>query len=549
MRVLLFLTFFFVSINFTRGQEELNESQKLYATAKVWGFLKYYHPTVAKGTFKWDEQLFQILQKVRQAQTKQQVSNVFIRWIELLGTVERCSRCNSKLKKNYFDKNFDLSWIDDGKIFTYDLSKTLRFIEENRSLKENAYVETIGKAGNVEPKNEKIPDDFKWTNKNHRLLALFRYWNFIEYFFPYKYLTDENWNDVLKEMIGRFLSVESELDYNLAMLELVVKLDDSHAGLNTQLLKDYFGVKYIPVIHKIIEGQTVVTGIFNDSLARINDLAIGDIISKVNGKKTEDVLSEGEVYFQGSNRTAKAAYGWNKIFNGSTDSVELEIFRDNRLIKKKIGRYLFDDFQYKRSKKDSWRMLEGNIGYINMASFKVDHLPAIIDSLMRTNALIIDIRNYPSDYIFGYFDFLFPAGKRTFFKSIVPDLTYPGKFVWTDGDIFKFDRKPKYKGQVVILVNERTISMAEFTAMYLQSAENSFTIGSQTLAADGNVSSLEILGGYKTGMTGIGIYYPDGTQTQRTGIKIDEIVRPTIQSVAKGEDFVLNRAIEIINQR
>jgi len=48
--------------------------------------------------------------------------------------------------------------------------------------------------------------------------------------------------------------------------------------------------------------------------------------------------------------------------------------------------------------------------------------------------------------------------------------------------------KPKYKGKVAILVNERTISLAEFTAMYLQSVENSITIGSQTLAADGNVS-------------------------------------------------------------
>lgn len=40
------------------GQKKLTEEQKLVATCKVWGFLKYYHPLVAAGKFNWDEQLF-----------------------------------------------------------------------------------------------------------------------------------------------------------------------------------------------------------------------------------------------------------------------------------------------------------------------------------------------------------------------------------------------------------------------------------------------------------------------------------------------------------
>ena len=40
-----------------RSQIILDENEKLFATAKVWGFLKYYHPSVAKGEFDWDSQL------------------------------------------------------------------------------------------------------------------------------------------------------------------------------------------------------------------------------------------------------------------------------------------------------------------------------------------------------------------------------------------------------------------------------------------------------------------------------------------------------------
>ncbi len=323
--VFLFFFISFFSISFVRGQEELTENQKHYATAKVWGFLKYYHPNVTHGKFEWDKQLFKILSEVEQSNTKQEISKVYLEWINSLGSFKECARCKRLSNKKYFDKNFNLSWIDDNALFTPDLSKKLKYIEENRSLKQNAYLKTVWKAGNVEPEGEKVFEDFIWTDSNYRLLALFRYWNFIEYFFPYKYLTDENWDDVLKKMIPRFLSPSSELDYHLAMLELVVKLDDSHAGLNTPILEDFFGPKFIPVIHRIVDGKAVVTGFFNDSLAKLNDLEIGDVIIEVNGNPIGDVITDRAKYFQGSNRIAKTAYAWNKIFNGSTDSVELGI--------------------------------------------------------------------------------------------------------------------------------------------------------------------------------------------------------------------------------
>ena len=47
-------------------------------------------------------------------------------------------------------------------------------------------------------------------------------------------------------------------------------------------------------------------------------------------------------------------------------------------------------------------------------------------------------------------------------------------------------------------------------------------------------------------MTGIGVYYPDGSETQQVGIKIDEIITPTIQSVREGRDIVLEKALEYL---
>ena len=46
------------------SQSKLSETEKLASLCKVWGFLKYYHPNVAKGNFNWDEQLLNTLPKI-----------------------------------------------------------------------------------------------------------------------------------------------------------------------------------------------------------------------------------------------------------------------------------------------------------------------------------------------------------------------------------------------------------------------------------------------------------------------------------------------------
>ena len=49
-------------------------------------------------------------------------------------------------------------------------------------------------------------------------------------------------------------------------------------------------------------------------------------------------------------------------------------------------------------------------------------------------------------------------------------------------------------------------------------------------------------------ISGIGVYYPDGTETQRVGIVPDIEVKSTIEGIKKGKDELLEKAIEIINE-
>ena len=95
-------------------------------------------------------------------------------------------------------------------------------------------------------------------------------------------------------------------------------------------------------------------------------------------------------------------------------------------------------------------------------------------------------------------------------------------------------------------MDETTQSQAEYTTMAFQSAPNVTVIGSTTAAADGNVSPILLPGNIRTMISGIGVYYPDGTETQRIGVRIDEKMRPTIAGIKAGKDELMERAMAIL---
>jgi C-terminal processing protease CtpA/Prc len=125
----------------------------------------------------------------------------------------------------------------------------------------------------------------------------------------------------------------------------------------------------------------------------------------------------------------------------------------------------------------------------------------------------------------------------------------PGDFHCTQSLTFGEKNKKYYKGKIIVLIAETTQSHAEYSTMMLQTIPKTITIGSKTAGADGNISYLNLPGGIRAVYSGIGIYYPDGRETQRVGIIPDIEVKPTIQGIREGRDEILEKAIEVINQK
>src|SRR6185503_5367276 len=63
--------------------------------------------------------------------------------------------------------------------------------------------------------------EMEFPNAEYRLLALFRFWNVINYFFPYKNLIRDSWETVLPRYIPKFEANKDAADYQMTVREMV----------------------------------------------------------------------------------------------------------------------------------------------------------------------------------------------------------------------------------------------------------------------------------------------------------------------------------------
>ena len=534
----------------TFSQPTDNESGKIAIFCKIWGFLKYYHPTVTKGKLDWDKEFTTRINSVTSLTSKQEIGSYYSDWINSLGKVKNCKNCKSEIPDS-LKFNLDIAWLSDSTIFTTGLIAQLKNILKNRNQGKNYYVQQNKHVGNTSYKNEKPYKDSIFPTTELRLLALSRYWNIINYFYPYKYRIGQNWNNILLEMIPKFIDSRDTVSYHLAMLELIAKINDSHAFFVTKYTNQYFGLKWAPFCFKIIDNKAIVTGFYNDSLCKKNDIHYGDVFLKVNDLTIEEIIKEKSKYIAASNEPTKLRNFLYAIFNGQTDSTIATFERNGVIAQKKIYRYYFKDFKYKwtfNDKIDTCKILDGNIGYVNLGLLQPKQVDKVLEKLKNTSAIIFDVRNYPNRTMYEIAKFL-NSSRRQFAKFTKPDISYPGVFHYTVSYSCGKKNTTPYTGKVILLFNETSQSHAEFTLMALQTAPNVISIGSQTAGADGDVSIITFPGNYKTYMTGIGVFYPDGRETQRVGIIPDIEVKPTIEGLKLKRDEVLEKAIEILNKK
>ena len=102
----------------------------------------------------------------------------------------------------------------------------------------------------------------KFPDPGFQLLSLYRFWNIIEYWSPYRDIVGEDWDAVLAEFIPRFAFAKSSEDYQRDVMALLAKAQDGHANIWSSLqARPPVGKCQVPVNVRFVENQPVIGGL------------------------------------------------------------------------------------------------------------------------------------------------------------------------------------------------------------------------------------------------------------------------------------------------
>lgn len=521
----------------------------LVLLGKVWGYAKYHHPHVTSGRARWDDELRRIIPVVLSARGEHAGRDAIAGWLAGVGEPlpETCRR-RCALAPDGVHLRPDIDWIRDAPSLGPELSRLLVRIHRHRPTGTSHHVSFMPNVGNPVFENESAYEDEPLPAADLRLLALYRFWNIIEYWFPYRDLIEEEWDAVLREFIPRFWRADDRDRYQLEVMQLIARVHDTHANLWSSLaVRPPRGTHRLPVTLRFIEGKAVVTGFAHDTLGPMSGLRIGDVITTIDGAPIDSLVLAWEPYYAASNQSTRLRDIARALPQGPPGRAALTGERGGKPLTITVARVRSDSLDPRAGRTHdrpgpAFQMLAPDVAYLKLSSVELARSASYVQQAQGAKVLVIDIRNYPSEFVVFSIGSLLVPQRTPFARFTVADLSNPGAFTFMPSVMLQ-PAEPRFEGTVVILVDEASQSQAEYTAMAFRAAPGAIVVGSTTAGADGNVSAIPLPGGLRGMISGIGVFYPDNRPTQRIGILPDLAVRPTIAGIRAGRDEVLEAGV------
>lgn len=543
--------------------------KRLTSFANVWGFLKYYHPVISKGKVNWDNLLIETLPKIFKAKTDKDYNDLVNKILISIGEVSKCDSCHKAVNKELLVNYTDFKVND--QVLNVSNKTKLEFIRDNFKQDLGYYVSQSSKGTpNPEFENEEKYKFMKLPDVNYRVLSLFRYWNVINYFYPYKYAIGSNWHDILRELVPVFVNARTTKEYHKAILLMNASLNDSHAaniqGIDLDEIPTFFRdskvtlnskLARLPLQIKVKDGYTTVINI-DSAFSAMTGIRNGSSILSINNKSMRETWQNYFSYISASNPAFKDYFITKKnllatTYVGSDSIVKIEYVSNKKVQTMTIRYNMLEYVKYFRmqytpnnkAEKPVYRFLSDSVVYIDPSKIDSVSLNDIRLKLKSLKAIIIDFRIYPRYYIGNLLKIL-TNGKTPGVKFQWINLSHPG--VLFPSTTQYFESSDSFTGRTIALIDEGSLSQSEFWSMlFKNSSSKSIAVGRPTAGADGDISSITIPGNITLYFSGIRINYPDGKETQRIGIQPDILVDWDLNDELQAKDTILDKALHEIN--
>lgn len=344
-----------------------------------------------------------------------------------------------------------------------------------------------------------------------------------------------------------------EAAYFRAIADLLASLNDGHTALSdpyTQVER-WFG----RATH--IEGQAVLTTL--TETAEANGLRVGDVLLSVNGVLTEqawralppDLRVGSTEWNQRGN-----AYQFLLALTPSTPTLTLEVRgADGGTRQITLDMATPDQDSAAPQPAISSQRLPSGIGYIRVARlWEREHEDLIADfdaalaALSDAPAIILDLRRNGggnsrfADQIAGRFLAEPFSYGRDVFRQRTPNHFWRAESVYTVTPHAK-----RYNGKLAVLIDERSVSSAEWLIAALADSGRAQTVGRTTAGSSGNPISFPLPNGGAVRFSTGAFYRTNGQLLEGIGIAPDLPITWTLEDVRNGRDPDLAAAERLLS--
>ncbi len=396
-----------------------------------------------------------------------------------------------------------------------------------------------------------LPDD------PHRVLAIFRMWGTIAYASPYKSLMHDDWDAALATGIREVRAANSSLAYELALMKFYAHLHDSHGFIRGPAVLAAYAAMPAFLVREISGHSTIVR--VDPVAARRDGFAVGDVVESIDGESVSARRQRMRVYINASTEQslrdildsdARAP----TLFAGPLGSIATIRLQgaDGKIREIRTPRVEQQPKLYVGTR-PVVAVLSGNVGYVDLGRLALADVANAIQKIQKTRAIVFDLRGYPNATIWSLAPHFTsrtvraalirtPVRRTPLTASVLP---FDDEYVDETRDLFTSvtPALPRLKQPIVVAIDARSISQAEYSAMYLSASGHARFAGEPTAGADGDVTRFLLPGGVTANFSGQAMLYPSGRQTQRVGIIPDIHVSPSVRGIRAGDDEVLIAAL------
>lgn len=369
-------------------------------------------------------------------------------------------------------------------------------------------------------------------------------WNVFRHFYPYFDVVGADWNAVLRGALQKAATDRGGAEFHTTLRQLVAELKDGHGWVIDQRAAQ---PSRAPIAGEWIEGRFVVTGIAG---AAVGQVSAGDEIVSINGAPAAAALEHAETLISGATPQWKRTRSSFEVLSGQAgQACELTVRPPGGTVNRLV-RLTYEPATPIASDPrptNAIAELEPGIWYVDVTRAQDKDVDEVLPKLAMAKGIVFDVRGYPR-VTPGWLQHLTTAPMRSA-QWHLPVVDRPGEMTFVRGGEWNLQPlQPYLAAKRVFLTNGGAISYAESTMGIVEHYKLGEIVGEATAGTNGNVSPLELPGGYRISWTGMKVLKQDGSRHHGVGIAPTVPATRTQAGVAAGRDEVLERGVALLKQ-